>query len=447
MDERRSQEASGAGGAATDPPAAEAAPPSGPSTFRWIDGGGVCAPLGLRAGATACGLKASGKDDLALLALDVPAAAAGLFTQSALPAAPVLLDRALLAGPAAAAGGVLGVVVNAGVANACTGEPGLDDARAMGRAAAAALGCRPEQVLVLSTGVIGRRLDMAKVQAGVQGAAARLRREGGAELARAIMTTDTKPKEAAVAVALSGGTVRIGGAAKGAGMIHPDMATLLALVTTDAAIATEALQPLLAEAAAQSFNRISVDGDTSTNDSLLLLANGAGGIGLAGEADRAAFGAALTALCRRLALAVVRDGEGARRLAAVTVEGAVTEAEALAAARCIATSPLVKTALAGGDPNWGRILAAAARSGARLSGADLRLRLARGDGEGEATGPWLSLVEGGVATAFAEADAAALLAGSDVCFRLHLGAGDAQATVWTCDLTAEYVAINADYTT
>ena len=420
---------------------------AGASGWQWLAGGGVCSPLGYRAGATACGLKASGRDDLALLALDRPAAAAGLFTRSALPAAPVLLDRERLAGPAAAAGGVRGVVVNAGVANACTGEGGLEDARAMGEAAAAALVCRPEQVLVLSTGVIGRRLDMGKVRHGIRGAAARLRPDGGSELARAIMTTDTVSKEAAVELRLAGGTVRLGAAAKGAGMIHPDMATLLAVVTTDAALGADDLAALLLEAADASFNRISVDGDTSTNDSLLLLANGAGGVTLESAEDRAAFAAALTALCRRLALAVVRDGEGARRLAAITVRGAASRTEALAAARCIATSPLVKTALAGGDPNWGRILAAAARSGARLDAAGLRLALACGDGEGKAVGPWLTLVEGGVAASFAETEAAALLAGSDVCFRLDLGLGDAQSTVWTCDLTADYVSINADYTT
>ncbi len=220
------------------------------------------------------------------------------------------------------------------------------------------------------------------------GAAARLRPEGGAELARAIMTTDTRPKETAVEVALSGGTVRIGGVAKGAGMIHPDMATMLAIVTTDAVVGAADLDALLRAAVAGSFNRISVDGDTSTNDSLLLLANGAAEIGLVGESDRAAFAAGLLAVCRRLALAIVRDGEGARRLAAIEVSGAANGAEALAAARTIATSPLVKTALAGGDPNWGRILAAAARSGAALNGIawGWPSRRATGKAESAATG-------------------------------------------------------------
>ena len=275
----------------------------------------------------------------------------------------------------------------------------------------------------------------------------RLRPEGGAELARAIMTTDTRPKEAAVEVALSGGMVRIGGVAKGAGMIHPDMATMLAIVTTDAVVGAADLDALLRAAVAGSFNRISVDGDTSTNDSLLLLANGAAEIGLVGESDRAAFAAGLLAVCRRLALAIVRDGEGARRLAAIEVSGAANGAEALAAARTIATSPLVKTALAGGDPNWGRILAAAARSGAALNGDRVGLAIAAGDGEGGVGGDWLTLVTGGVAAPFAEEEAAAILGGADVAIRLDLGVGTARETVWTCDLTADYVAINADYTT
>ena len=412
--------------------------------MHWIPDGTVTSPMGYSAGATACGLKASGRDDLALLQSDRPATAAGVFTRCSLPAAPVLLDQALLAADASA---LRGVVINAGIANACTGAAGMDDARDMQAAAADALGCAPRQVLVLSTGVIGRRLDMTKVRAGVIGAAARLRPEGGAELARAIMTTDTLPKEAAVEVALSGGTVRIGGVAKGAGMIHPDMATMLAIVTTDAVVGAADLDALLRAAVAGSFNRISVDGDTSTNDSLLLLANGAAEIGLVGESDRAAFAAGLLAVCRRLALAIVRDGEGARRLAAIEVSGAANGAEALAAARTIATSPLVKTALAGGDPNWGRILAAAARSGAALNGDRVGLAIAAGDGEGGVGGDWLTLVAGGVAAPFAEQEAAAILGGADVAIRLDLGVGAARETVWTCDLTADYVAINADYTT
>ena len=412
--------------------------------MHWIPDGTVTSPLGYSAGATACGLKASGRDDLALLQSDRPATAAGVFPRCSPPAAPVLLDQALLAADASA---LRGVVINAGIANACTGAAGMDDARDMQAAAADALGCAPRQVLVLSTGVIGRRLDMTKVRAGVIGAAARLRPEGGAELARAIMTTDTRPKETAVEVALSGGTVRIGGVAKGAGMIHPDMATMLAIVTTDAVVGAADLDALLRAAAAGSFNRISVDGDTSTNDSLLLLANGAAEIGLVGESDRAAFAAGLLAVCRRLALAIVRDGEGARRLAAIEVSGAANGAEALAAARTIATSPLVKTALAGGDPNWGRILAAAARSGAALNGDHVGLAIAAGDGEGGVGGDWLTLVAGGVAAPFAEQEAAAILGGADVAIRLDLGVGAARETVWTCDLTADYVAINADYTT
>ncbi len=395
-------------------------------------------PAGFRAGAAACGLKESGDLDLMLLASDRPCAGAGVFTRNRVVAAPVVVDRETLA---ANPTDLRAVVANAGVANACTGPSGLEAARAMQRLAAEALGCRPEQVLVLSTGVIGVPLDLAKVAAGVQQAAYRLSPEGGAQAARAILTTDTRPKHRALRLDLPGGTVTLGGMAKGAGMIHPDMATMLAVLTTDAAAPPALLDDLLRAAVERSFNRITVDGDTSTNDTVLLLANGASGLSLEDGAARAAFAEALEALCLYLAHEIVRDGEGASRFVTLRVTGAPDEAAALQVARAIATSPLVKTALAGGDPNWGRVLAAAGRSGVPLDPARLALWAGL---EGE---PPLQLVEAGARSAYEESQAARVFAAPELTLRLDLGLGAAEATVWTCDLTHEYVTINAEYRT
>ena len=413
--------------------------PALPAGAEPLPAGGVTTPAGFQAGAAACGLKASGAPDVALLVSEVDAAAAGVFTRNLVVAAPVRLDRATLASDAHR---IRAVVGNAGNANACTGEAGWRAACTMQADAAAATGCLPSQVLVLSTGVIGAPLDAAQVARGIAAAAGSLSPDGGPAVARALMTTDTRPKEAAFRLALpGGGEVVLGGMAKGAGMIHPDMATLLSLLTTDAVVPPDQLQTLLASAVEETFNRITVDGDTSTNDTVLLLANGRSGQQLGTPARVAAFAAALQALCLELALQVVSDGEGAGRVARITVRGARREADALQVARAIATSPLFKTALAGGDPNWGRILAAAGRAGVDFAPERLRLDLTP-----DAAAP-LTLVEHGEPVRTGNERLAALFAAPFVPLMLDLGAGTATATVWTCDFTHDYVRINADYGT
>ena len=403
-----------------------------------VPDGSVTSPQGFVAAAVAAGIKQSGRPDLVLVAADRDCAAAGVFTRNRVAAAPVLLDRATLAAGRAA---LRGVLINAGNANACTGEPGLADAREMQRLAAAALGTRPEQLLVMSTGVIGVPLPMTRVAAGVAALAPLLSAGGGLAAAEAIMTTDTRPKRAAVVVDLPGGQVTIGGMAKGAGMIHPDMATLLGVLTTDAVVAPGVLDSSLREAVAASFNAISIDGDTSTNDSIVLFANGAVGVAVADDESRARFAAALTDLCVQLAQMIVRDGEGATRFVTLVVSGAASTVDARRVADTIATSPLVKTAFAGGDPNWGRIMMAAGRSGAALDPARLALSvIAPG-------APPLQLVRGGTPTGYAEADAAAVFAQPEFTVHLDLGLGDGAATLWTTDLSHEYVSINADYRT
>ena len=403
-----------------------------------VPDGSVTSPQGFVAAAVAAGIKQSGRPDLVLVAADRDCAAAGVFTRNRVAAAPVLLDRATLAAGRAA---LRGVLINAGNANACTGEPGLADAREMQRLAAAALGTRPEQLLVMSTGVIGVPLPMTRVAAGVAALAPLLSAGGGLAAAEAIMTTDTRPKRAAVVVDLPDGQVTIGGMAKGAGMIHPDMATLLGVLTTDAVVAPDVLDSSLREAVAASFNAISIDGDTSTNDSIVLFANGAVGVAVADDESRDRFAAALTDLCVQLAQMIVRDGEGATRFVTLVVSGAASTVDARRVADTIATSPLVKTAFAGGDPNWGRIMMAAGRSGAALDPARLALSvIAPG-------APPLLLVRGGTPTGYAEADAAAVFAQPEFTVHLDLGLGDGAATLWTTDLSHEYVSINADYRT
>ncbi len=419
-----------------------------PNEIYLLSDGGVTTPTGFAAAAVAAGIKQSGRPDLVLVAADRDCAAAGVFTRNRVAAAPVLLDRATLAANSTA---MRGVLINAGNANACTGAPGLADAREMQSLAAAAIDARPDQVLIMSTGVIGQPLPMSRVRAGIAAAAASLSPENGRAAAEAIMTTDTRPKHAAVAVHLSGGRVTLGGMAKGAGMIHPDMATLLGMITTDADLSSfssrgragekDSLADLLRDAIAGSFNAISIDGDTSTNDTILLLANGASGVTLAHEADRALFGAALDELCRRLALMVVADGEGVTRVVTVRVSGARTPAEARRVADTIATSPLVKTAFAGGDPNWGRIMMAVGRSGVELDQTRLALWIAQPDA------PALQLVRDGTPTEYREVDAAAVFALPAFTVHVDMGHGPAEAQLWTTDLTHDYVSINADYRT
>lgn len=390
-------------------------------------------PQGFRLAGLHCGLKRDARKDIALLVSDAPCIAAGLFTANQVKAAPVLRDQAILAGQGAR---VRAVLANTGSANACTGEPGLRDAHASAAKVAALLGCAPDEVLTLSTGVIGLPLNMTAMDRGIVSLVPALRPDGWADAAAAIMTTDTRPKLASVR--LSSGAV-IAGIAKGAGMIAPHMATMLALIATDASIPAADLECFLRRAVDESFNRIVVDGDMSTNDTVLLLANGAAGVTIS---DPAEFQAALTEVCVALAQAIVRDGEGATKFVTVEVSGAADEASARRIAHQIAVSPLVKTAFNGADANWGRILAAAGYAGVVLDPARLSLWLLDADGQ-----PAMQLVEGGQPTAYDERAAIALMQLAEWGVRLDLGLGLARAHVWTCDLSHDYVTINGHYRT
>lgn len=392
----------------------------------------ITAPKGFIAGTARSGLKKKQGEDLAIIFSERPAVAAAVFTQNLVKAAPVVVSRENIRSRTHRA-----IVVNSGGANACTGEAGMEDARETVRIVADYFNCDEREVLVCSTGVIGVRLDMDKLRSGIRVATAELSRHRGERVAEAIMTTDTFPKRALKRVKLGGRSVTIGGVAKGAGMIHPNMATLLAFITTDAAISKSALSKALKTAVGRSFNRITVDGDTSTNDALIALANGAAEnemIRSAEGRDFEAFTAALTDVCRNLAKQVVRDGEGARKLIAIEVRNAPSEGAAHRIAETIATSPLVKTAIAGEDANWGRILAAAGRSGVRFDPARVDIRIGR-----------VAVAKGGMGLRFDEAAALEVLKKNEVTLTVDLKSGDASATVWTCDLTEGYIRINADY--
>jgi glutamate N-acetyltransferase/amino-acid N-acetyltransferase len=395
-------------------------------------------PLGFTFAGVACGIKKTGASDLALIVSDHPCSAAATFTRNAFPAAPVLYDRALVAENTA---GLRAVAINAGCANACTGEAGLADAEAMAGFAEAALGLPARSAAVMSTGVIGPRLPMDKIAAGIQQAAGALSPDGWDAAAHAIMTTDTRPKTAF----REAGGARLFGMCKGAGMIHPNMATMLSAIVTDAAIEPALLAELLSQAVDVSFNCISVDGDMSTNDTVLLLANGATGskrFAKAGSSSLSAF--ALTSLCTDLAQQIVRDGEGATKFIAIRVEGATSDADARIAAKAIANSPLVKTAFYGGDANWGRILAAVGYSGAAVEPGKADLWIAAGRGE---VTPPLHLVHAGQPLSYSEEAASAIFAGPEIAVSVMLGQGEGQATVWTCDLSHDYVSINGHYRT
>ena len=409
------------------------------SAFSRIDNGSATSPGGFTAAAAHAGLKADGGLDVALLVSATSCATAGVFTRNALRAAPVLYDAEMLADRP---GRIRAVAMNARVANACTGAPGLEAARAMARAAEEAAGLPPRTALVLSTGVIGVPLPVDKVARGLREAAGKLSADGGAAAARAIMTTDTRPKHCAVRLETPHGPIVIGGMAKGAGMIHPDMATLLGVLTTDAVSEPGTLRPFWKRVVDRTFNAISVDGDTSTNDTVLFLANGHAGIDPSRDSTIwKAFEEAATEVARTLALAVVQDGEGATKQLQIQVVGAQTDAHAREVGRAIARSMLVKTAIFGGDPNWGRVLAAAGVAGVSLVADRISLEAAADDGGG-----WLTLASGG-ATALADpARARAIFEQKEIRLRLDLGIGRAEAVVWTCDLSPDYVKINSDYT-
>ncbi len=386
---------------------------------------------GFRFAGVAAGIKKKGGLDVAIIAADTTAAAAAVFTANRVKAAPVLLSAAALR---AARGRMRGVVVNSGNANACTGRQGAADARAMAAAAARAIGARPQQLLVASTGVIGQPLPMDRVGAGIAAAGAALDARGWDDFARAILTTDKQPKTARRELRLGRHVVTLLGCTKGAGMIAPNMATTLTFIVTDAAVAPAALARATRAAVAPSFNAIAVDGDTSTNDMLAVLASGATGPALVGTALRR-FTAALTELCHDLATQLMRDGEGVHHVVTIDVRGAASERAAQAVARRIATSPLVKTAIAGGDPNWGRVLCAAGNAGVPLATDRLGLRV--GDVEVVRTGA--------LAPGYDEVRAAAVMREPAYTITIDLGAGRAAARFLACDLSHEYVSINADY--
>ena len=397
---------------------------------------GVTAARGFRAAAVEAGIK-PGRTDLALVVSDRPCVAAGVFTTNLAKAAPVLVSAEHLS-----AGSARAVLVNAGCANAATGAQGLADARESAALTAAALGCPVTEALVCSTGVIGVNLPMDKVRAAIPLAVSGLSTDGGTAAARAIMTTDTKPKESSRRVDLGGVAVTVGGMAKGAGMIAPSLAplhaTMLAFFTTDATIDRTMLDRALMDAVGPTFNRITVDSDTSTNDTAIILASGAAGATVINEPGPAyhVLRDAFREVCRDLALMMIRDGEGVQRIAEVVVKGAKSSDDALRIARTIADSPLVKTALHGGDPNWGRIMAAAGRAGVDFDIDKVDIHI--GD---------VFVCEGGAARTYDEAVAHQAMLSDPGRLTVDLHAGEASESMWMCDLTKSYVDINAHYRT
>ena len=402
-------------------------------SIKVVPGGTITSPQGFLAGATYIGLKTKGDDplDLGILCSEVPCAAAGVFTTNRVKAAPVVLCQQHLRDNRAQA-----IVVNSGCANACTGKQGLADTRETAALAASSLGLQAEDVLVASTGVIGKTLPMKQVRKGIESIA--LSSNNGHKLAKSITTTDTFPKEIAVRVKLGQDEITIGGIAKGAGMIHPNMATLLCFLATDAAVSPALLKKALRNAVDASFNMITVDGDTSTNDSAIILANGLAGNKpfRSGSAAADVFQKTLQQVCLYLAKSIARDGEGATKLIQVTVEGALAIEQARTGARTIAGSSLVKSAIHGSDPNWGRIIAALGRSGVEMDEAKVDLYFDK-----------LCVMKSGHPLPLDKKKAKSILDRAGVPIRVCLNLGEASATAWGCDLSEEYVKINSEYTT
>jgi glutamate N-acetyltransferase / amino-acid N-acetyltransferase len=395
--------------------------------------GGICAPRGFKAAGVKTGIKNLKKEDVVIICSEKAAAAAGMYTLNKMCAAPVIVTkRHLLDGYGRA------IVINSGCANACTGDQGMQDAMTMAEETAKALGIHSMDVAVASTGVIGTFLPMEKVVTGIHQASAALSAVGHDSAMRGIMTTDTFVKEISIEFSVAGKMVRMGAMAKGAGMIEPNMATMLGFITTDAAIKPDLLKKALHDAVERSFNAITVDGDTSTNDTVVVLANGlADNAVIEGDGEEfAAFYTALEYVCIYLAKLIVRDGEGATKFLEITVQGAKDFTDAKLAAKSIANSPLVKTAFFGQDPNWGRIVAAAGYSGADIDQTKVAL--------------WIGgyqIVAGGKGTGFTGEALKQVMAETDITITLDLGVGTAAATVWTCDFSYEYVKINGEYTT
>jgi glutamate N-acetyltransferase/amino-acid N-acetyltransferase len=397
--------------------------------FKLLSSSSITSISGFLAGAVHCGIKSSHELDLAILYSEAPCTASGVFTTNRIKSAPVILSQKHLSQRQARA-----IVVNSGCANACMGQQGLADAWEMANQAATKLGISLEEVLVASTGVVGVPLPMNHVRAGIR--EIELSPDGGHDFARAMMTTDTKPKEAAVQVDTGEAKFSIAGVAKGAGMIHPNLATMLCFIATDASVNADFLQSALQRAVDTSLNMLSIDGETSPSDCVFLLANGLAGSPPIGFNNGEAFQEALTQVCIHLAKSIAQDGEGATKFIEVTVEGAVNQAEARQAARNIVSSPLVKAAIHGSDPNWGRIVTALGRSGAELVEDKLDVYLNN-----------ICAMKQGLPASFSKEEMKMALCKYNVLIRVCLNLGDGKATAWGCDLSEEYVTINSEYTT
>jgi glutamate N-acetyltransferase/amino-acid N-acetyltransferase len=398
--------------------------------FDLIRSGSITSASGFLAGTVHAGMKSTDQLDLAILCSEATCKAAGVFTTNQIKSAPVVLSHRHISKGRAQA-----IVANSGCANACTGKRGLIDALAMAELAAAKLGISPEEVLVASTGVIGVPLPMDRIRAAIP--RVKLTKRGGHDFCRAIMTTDTRPKEIAVIVDSKGGKFTIGGVAKGAGMIHPNMATILCFIATDALVSGDFLSAALHKAVDCSFNMVSIDGDTSPSDCTFVLANGSAGNEPVDFDNGEAFQEALNTVCTHLAKSIARDGEGATKLIEVMVEGAEDQLWARRAARAVASSQLVKAAIHGNDPNWGRVVAALGRSGARVREDKLDVYLNE-----------VCVVKQGSLFPFNKVDMITTLGNTDnVLIKLCLNLGDGKATAWGCDLSEEYVTINSAYTT
>jgi glutamate N-acetyltransferase / amino-acid N-acetyltransferase len=395
--------------------------------------GGITAPKGFGAGVAECGIKYAGRPDLALIVSDVNASCAGMFTSNRIKGAPVLVSRRNVQNGLARA-----IVANSGNANTCNGEDGLDAALKMTVEAARIIRCEPGEVLVASTGVIGRPFPVDKVIAGIPVAAKNLSPKGGGLAARAIMTTDTVPKETAIEIEIGDVPVRIGAIAKGSGMIRPDMATMFCFITTDADIEPPALRRALRQAVAVSFNCITIDGDMSTNDTVIALANGLAGNSTLRSRSKAfdIFVEGLTEVCTRMAKALVMDGEGATKFITIRVLGAASKEEAARVGFAVGNSPLVKTAFFGCDPNWGRIICAAGYSGVAIDESLVSITI-----------NGVALFDNGRAMHVDEGDLRKRLAPREIDVDIALGMGQAESTIYTTDMSHDYIRINAEYTT
>ena len=394
---------------------------------------GVTFPKGFKAAGVKAGIKKSGNLDLALIYTEKEAAAAGVFTKNAVAAAPVIVSREVVKGGKAHA-----IVANAGCANACTGETGLANARKMAALAAAEVGCASDEVLVGSTGIIGVNLPMDKLEAGIKAAAAELSEDGSKNAGNAIITTDTYSKACSCEVEIGGQAVRFGAIAKGSGMIQPNMATMLCYITTDANISSQLMQKALSEIVEVSFNMISVDGDMSTNDTVLVLANGASGAAeiTDGSPEYDKFYATLKEICQELSKRIAADGEGATKFLTINVSGTKTFEDAKTVAMSIAKSPLVKTAFFGEDPNWGRVICAVGYAGIPMVPEKTVIKFGG-----------VPVYANGLGAEFNEDDIHKVMAEHDIVIDVEMGMGDAKATVWSCDFSYEYVKINGEYHT